>query len=211
MHPREMGELIDRYHEAHAADDVARTLSLMREDIRLEVVGAPFGPLCGREAVGAHLERFRVRRVRTATDADGPWSRLARFVMRRPVAILVPTLAGLLILGSPFLHVRFNAPDSTILPERVPSRVAYDRLVGAFGEGPFAPISLAIQTSGPVTEAGQCFRGFSFRLATAPHPVSIKSGLTIQPSAPTLKPVPCNAALRPPSEKSIVGIALMLP
>ena len=37
--------------------------------------------------------------------------------MRRPVAVLVPTLGLLLVLGFPFLHVRFNAPDATILPE----------------------------------------------------------------------------------------------
>ena len=59
MHPREMSELLDRYHEARIADDVGRTLSLMREDVRLEVIGAPFGPHCGREAVGAQLERLR--------------------------------------------------------------------------------------------------------------------------------------------------------
>ena len=54
--------------------------------------------------------------------ADGPWARLARRVMRHPVAVLVPTLAILLVLGVPFLHVRFNAPDATILPSSVPSR-----------------------------------------------------------------------------------------
>ena len=39
--------------------------------------------------------------------------------MRHPVAVLVPTLAFLLLLGSPFLHVRFNAPDASILPPEV--------------------------------------------------------------------------------------------
>ena len=32
------------------------------------------------------------------------------------------------LLGSPFLHVRFNSPDATILPPSVPSRAAFDRL-----------------------------------------------------------------------------------
>ncbi len=32
------------------------------------------------------------------------------------------------VLGVPFLHVRFNAPDATILPPTVPSREAYDIL-----------------------------------------------------------------------------------
>ncbi len=120
--------------------------------------------------VGAHLDRVRVRRITVRPDADGPWSRLARVVMARPVAVLVPVLAVLLLLGSPFLHVRFNAPDSTILPEHVPSRVAYDQLVSAFGEGPFAPISLAIRTQGPATSPDNvaALYEYSRRLAADP-------------------------------------------
>ncbi len=53
--------------------------------------------------------------------------------MRRPIAVLIPTLAFLLLLGSPFLHVRFNAPDSSVLPADVPSRAAFDRLRGVRG------------------------------------------------------------------------------
>ena len=83
--------------------------------------------------------------------ADGPWARLARRVMRHPVAVLIPTLTLLLVLGLPFLHVRFNAPDATILPASVPSREAYDILAKEFGEGEFAPLVLAIRTTGDAT------------------------------------------------------------
>jgi RND superfamily putative drug exporter len=72
--------------------------------------------------------------------------------MRRPIAVLVPTLAVLLVLGTPFLHVRFNAPDARILPEDAPSRAAFDRLAEEFGPGPFAPIVLAIRTEGEVRD-----------------------------------------------------------
>ena len=46
--------------------------------------------------VGVHLERLRVRRVQPRAAETGAWSRLAWWVMRRPVAVLVPTLAVLL-------------------------------------------------------------------------------------------------------------------
>jgi RND superfamily putative drug exporter len=102
--------------------------------------------------LGRNLDRFAVRRVSTTTDTtDGPWARLARRVMRHPVAVLLPTLGLLLVLGYPFLHVRFNAPDSNVLPAHVPSRTAFDRLQREFGEGEFAPISLAIRTEGDAT------------------------------------------------------------
>ena len=126
---------------------------------------------------GGHLDALRIRRVAVRTDGDGPWARLAHWVMRRPIAVLVPTLAVLLALGAPFLHVRFNAPDSTILPETVPSRIAYDRLVGAFGEGPFAPLTIAITTSGPVTSPANvaALYDYSRRLAADPRVSRIDS------------------------------------
>ena len=75
--------------------------------------------------------------------------------MRRPVAVLVPTLGLLLVLGSPFLHVRFNAPDSTILPASVPSRAAFDRLAATFGEGEFAPLDAGGPDHRPATSTGE--------------------------------------------------------
>ena len=102
--------------------------------------------------LGPRLDRFAIRRVTPTPGNDGSWARLARRVMRRPFLVLIPTLGFLLVLGSPFLHVRFNAPDSSVLPDDVPSRQAFDRLRDAFGEGEFAPIALAVRTTGAVTE-----------------------------------------------------------
>jgi RND superfamily putative drug exporter len=102
---------------------------------------------------GTRLDALRVRPVPKMTGHDGPWARLANRVMDRPLTVLIPTLGLLLLLGTPFLHVRFNAPDASILPETVPSRQAFDRLTEAFGPGPFAPIELAIETDGPATSA----------------------------------------------------------
>ena len=121
--------------------------------------------------LGPRIDRWSVRRVTVEPGADGPWSRLARRVMRRPVAVLVPTLTLLLVLGVPFLHVRFNAPDATILPPSVPSREAYDVLAREFGEGEFAPIVLAIRTQGPATDAANLaeLHDYSRRLAADPR------------------------------------------
>ena len=78
--------------------------------------------------LGERVDALRIRRVDEVEDADGPWARLARRVMRHPVAVFVPTLGFLLLLGFPFLHVRLNAPDATILPATVPSRAAFELL-----------------------------------------------------------------------------------
>ena len=132
---------------------------------------------------GTRLDRLRVRRVRATEAEDGPWARLANRVMDHPIRVLVPTLGLLLLLGVPFLHVRFNAPDSTILPDHVPSRQAFDRLTDAFGPGPFAPIVLAVRTAGPATSPGNValLYEYSRRLAADPRVARVDSLVDVDP------------------------------
>jgi RND superfamily putative drug exporter len=130
-----------------------------------------------------NLDRIRVRRVVARPTEQGLWSRLAWWVMARPVKVLVPTLALLLLLGTPFLHVQFNAPDARILPESVPSRQAFDRLTDEFGPGPFAPIVLAIRTPGPATQPANiaALVDYSRRLAADPRIERVDSLVDIDP------------------------------
>lgn len=132
---------------------------------------------------GTRLDALRVRRVRAGEAEDGPWARLANRVMDHPIRVLVPTLGLLLLLGVPFLHVRFNAPDSTILPDGVPSRQAFDRLTAAFGPGPFAPIVLAVRTAGPATSPDNVARLYTYsrRLASDPRVTRVDSLVDIDP------------------------------
>ena len=133
--------------------------------------------------VGRRIDRLAIRRVTVEPGADGPWARLARRVMRRPVAVLVPTLLFLVILGSPFLHVRFNAPDSSVLPPDVPSRAAFDRLQREFGEGEFAPLTLAARTTGDATSPENLARlhEYSRRLAADPRVTRVESLVDVDP------------------------------
>ena len=75
----------------------------------LPAVLATLGP-----RVDAFPVRLPWRRLKPALagqgEREGAWGRLARRVMRRPLLFFIPTLTLLLVLGSPFLHVRFNAP-----------------------------------------------------------------------------------------------------
>ena len=133
--------------------------------------------------IGTRIDRLAVRRVTITPGADGPWARLARRVMRHPVAVLVPTLSFLLLLGVPFLHVRFNAPDATILPPSVPSREAYDILAREFGEGEFAPLVLAIRTTGDATTPDNVAKlyDYSRRLEADPRVSRVVSLVDVDP------------------------------
>ena len=53
-------------------------------------------------------------------------------VMRRPLLVLLPVVAFILLAGSPFLHIHLATGDVTMLPKHEESRAAYDRLVSDF-------------------------------------------------------------------------------
>jgi RND superfamily putative drug exporter len=151
--------------------------------VALSVVGAMTLLPAILAIIGVHIDRLRVRRVVARPAAEGFWSRLAWWVMGRPIAVLVPTLLVLLVLGTPFLHVRFNAPDARILPESVPSRQSFDRLTEEFGPGPFAPIVLAIRTPGPATDTGNlaALLEYSRRLAADDRIERVDSLVDVDP------------------------------
>jgi len=62
----------------------------------------------------------------------GSWHRMATWVMRRPVQVLVPALALLVLMGIPFLHLRLANGDVDQLPPRLEARQGYDNLVKSF-------------------------------------------------------------------------------
>lgn len=94
--------------------------------------------------LGPRVNTLTVIRYRSGDESW--WSRLALQVMRHPWRFFVPTLAFLLLLGSPFFHVRLSSPDASILPTSVPSRQAWDLLTRKFGAGELEPVVLAIRT-----------------------------------------------------------------
>ncbi len=138
--------------------------------------------------LGARVDRLAVRRLSSgAINEQGPWARLARGVMRRPVAVALPTLFLLIALGTPWLNVKFNAPDGSILPERVASRQALDALTRSFGEGEFSPMTVAVRTSGSVLSVDNITLLYAWvaklqedpRIARVDSIVSIDSRLTL--------------------------------
>ena len=105
--------------------------------------------------------RDRVRRAlgrpvgAAADDArTSRWERMAHWVMARPIAVLVPTLAFLLIAGTPFLRLSQGIPDASVLPPGIESREASVALSTQFQAGETSPIVvLATVLGSPTDEA----------------------------------------------------------
>jgi putative drug exporter of the RND superfamily len=100
------------------------------------------------------LVRRRIGRpAATAAQRDSRWERVAHGVMRHPVLVLIPTLALLLIAGSPFLRLNQAVPDASVLPEGRESRDAYVYLVGQFPGGATSPFEVVADVAGdPLSE-----------------------------------------------------------
>ena len=105
-------------------------------------------------AFPVRLPRLRKRLVaanaRPAAEYHGFWYQLSQLVMRYPMRIFAPTFILLVLLGLPFLRVRFSAPDASILPTDVPSRAAFDLLAQRFNSRETTPILMAVQMKGNV-------------------------------------------------------------
>src|SRR5215217_9625513 len=100
--------------------------------------------------IGMRVDRFSLPwRSADSSGRNGFWVRLSLAVMARPVAVLIPTLALLLLLGSPFLRVNISSPDATILPPDLPSRQAFDILAAEFGPGEISPFLIVLQSDTP--------------------------------------------------------------
>jgi RND superfamily putative drug exporter len=78
--------------------------------------------LLGRRSLGG------VSRARPASAESPFWRRVASVVMRRPVSAGLPVLLLLVVVGLPFLHVRFGTPDERVLPSSAPARQVGDAL-----------------------------------------------------------------------------------
>ncbi|WP_327682183.1 MMPL family transporter [Kitasatospora sp. NBC_00458] len=63
---------------------------------------------------------------------DGRWYRFTQRVMARPLAFGTAVVALLLLLGAPFLGVKFGLPDERVLPAEATSRVVQQQIRDGF-------------------------------------------------------------------------------
>jgi putative drug exporter of the RND superfamily len=120
-----------------------------------------------------------------ATPRAGAWRRLALAGMRRPLRGRVPTLAVLLFMGLPFLHLRLAAADVRVLGTEVEARRGYEQLRVDFPDQARMRVLVAVRfpTSPALTNArvGALY-DLSRRIARLPHVSRIESLVDGDPS-----------------------------
>jgi RND superfamily putative drug exporter len=118
----------------------------------LPAVLGMLGPRVNALTLGGLVRRFRSAPDLVEPTPSSRWERLAHGVMRRPITVLVPTLAVLVIAGSPVLRLEQGVPGAEIYPVGVESRDAYVALQTEFAPGETTPIVILADVPGSPTE-----------------------------------------------------------
>jgi putative drug exporter of the RND superfamily len=124
---------------AYAGIAVA-TLAAVGAVVILPALLAVLGPRVNKWAV--------LHRTATPPVGEGVWHRVATAVMRRPVPIATGAIAALLILGAPFLGIKFGLPDDRVLPPGDSVRTVQDALRDEFSSREAATLEVVAPGAG---------------------------------------------------------------
>ena len=75
-----------------------------------------------------------INRLQERAERRGGWAKLAEAVMHRPWAFIVPIVIALVVIATPFLHVRWGSIDANMLPKTTHAVIAVDKQEEWFGE-----------------------------------------------------------------------------
>ncbi|HKY50987.1 MAG TPA: MMPL family transporter [Candidatus Limnocylindria bacterium] len=136
--------------------------------------------------LGSRIDRLRVPIMQPAQSGRGWWHTIATAVMRRPLLVLIPTVAFILLAGSPFLHLRLASSDVRTLPKHEESRAAFDKLVSDFpgaGQNHISVIAYYPTGSPLDRERVPQLQALNARLAAIPGVQQVQSAFAIDPRA----------------------------
>ncbi len=120
--------------------------------VALAVVGAIFGLPPILAWMGNRIDKGVIRKSAITPKEDGRWADTARFVMKRPVPVVVLSLIILGIMAAPLGNIKFSQGDARMLPADNPAAVATmiqaERFPGQTG----TPIEIIIFNGAQKTE-----------------------------------------------------------
>jgi putative drug exporter of the RND superfamily len=155
--------------------------------------------------LGGRLDSLDIRRLlRRMLGRPAPppkpveqtfWYRLSTFVMRHAALIGAAVIVVLLVLGAPFLGVKWGFPDDRMLPSSVSARQVGDYLRNDFAVNPLTNITVVMPDADGVSAAD--FNSYAAALSKVSGVSSVSSpGGTFvggRPSGPPTAPTGVNA------------------
>lgn len=92
--------------------------------VALAVVGAIFGLPPILAMMGSRIDKGVIRKSAITPKEDGRWADTARFVMKRPLPVVLLSLIALGIMAAPISSIKFSQGDARMLPADNPAAVA---------------------------------------------------------------------------------------
>ena len=120
--------------------------------VTIAVIGAIIGLPAILAVIGKKVDKGLIRKSSITPKDDGRWAQTARFVMKRPVAVVVLSLIFIGILTAPIANIKFSQGDARMLPATNKAAIATalqaERFAGRTGE----PIEIIIKGGSSKTE-----------------------------------------------------------
>jgi RND superfamily putative drug exporter len=169
--------------------------------ISLTVLPAVLTMLGSRVNAGAPKFLQRRAAADARPDQHGFWYRLSRFVMRRPVPVATLSALLLIVLGLPFLGIKFNTVDPTVLPESASARQAYDTVSERFPPYHETPIWIDVEGGGPRAAATM-----AARVAAVPGVAEVLPPQRLRGDVTALQAISANPFASDPSGDTVKAI-----
>ncbi|KAB2352694.1 MMPL family transporter [Actinomadura rudentiformis] len=149
--------------------------------IALSLLPALLG-FAGRKVLGGKIPGLRGGRVRPG-GKPAMGERWSRFILRRPLPVLLLAVVGMGVLAAPALDLRLGLPGDETKSTSTSQRKAYDMLAEGFGPGFNGPLMVVVDAGegGDAKPAAQRFAGQAQRLgdvAAVTTPVVNQAGDT---------------------------------
>ena len=122
------------------------------------------------------VDRFVLWRRTPKPVGEGIWHRIATAVMRRPITIGTVVVALLLLLGAPFLGVKFGLPDDRVEPRSATSRQVQEAIRADFTSEEGTSLQVVADGVDPVAQRAEV-GAYAARLSRIPG-VARVDGLT---------------------------------
>ncbi len=137
---------------------------------------------------GRRLDRVRLvpgSVIDHRADTDyGFWPRLARTIMRRPVAFAAVTTAFLIVAATPVLDLQLGPGSNQGIPRNLEAVKGLETLSAAVGEGATAPTDIVVDTGRPGGAADPAVRTAVQRLIPALRADPQVAAVQYQPRSP---------------------------
>ncbi|GAA1962672.1 MMPL family transporter [Kitasatospora viridis] len=121
-------------------------------------------------AVLPRAQRRGVRRVRA--DQPNGGTRWARFVLRRPLPVLLLGVVGLGVVATPVTGLHLGITGDESKPTSTTERRAYDDLATGFGPGFNGPLTIVVDAKG-ATDAKAAVSSIAEKIGNTPGVVSV--------------------------------------